>query len=323
MCEEKQTFQGPGTPSPKRATSRSYTIKGTQYHPQPHYELIQSGHASWYGGRDSTHGRPTASGERFNMHGLTAAHRTLPLPCVIQVTNLENGRTLKLKVNDRGPFPSDLGPISQHRILDVSARAAKILGFYKKGTARIQIRTLVHDSLSLPENRRFAKERPHLLAQKPAPKPQVERQAKNIMPSLSVADLIKKNSVSSPHHRSQRNIPQNQKPTGINDILKAHKMQEHTVSLASTQPSSPLKQGRLVLASNTQRGFFIEALSPQTKASAHLHKRLGLPKENIILTSQSKHLYIGPFSTLEKAEKTLEVLKNVMRCDRISILLKN
>ncbi len=80
------------------------------------------------------------------MHDLTAAHKTLPLPSMVKVQNLENGRCLVLKVNDRGPFV-------KKRIIDVSARAAHLLGFYHKGLARVRITALVPETLALPENR--------------------------------------------------------------------------------------------------------------------------------------------------------------------------
>src|SRR4030043_901909 len=87
---------------------------------------VQHGVASWYGGE--FHGRPTSSGEIYDMNQLTCAHNTLPLGTVVMVTNLENGRTLELKVNDRGPFVKE-------RILDVSYAAAQMLGMWEKGTA--------------------------------------------------------------------------------------------------------------------------------------------------------------------------------------------
>ena len=134
------------TPSPVRATSRPYVIKNCTYVPQKHFELVQTGIASFYGGKDGFHGAKTASGERFNMFELSAAHKTLPLPSMIMVENLENGKKLVLRVNDRGPF-------SSRRILDVSVAAAKRLGFYRKGCTKVRIYTLVGESLKMPENR--------------------------------------------------------------------------------------------------------------------------------------------------------------------------
>lgn len=140
------------TLSPKRATSRPYVINNQLYTPQHHYELTETGIASHYGGPDGCHGSLTATGERFNMFEMTAAHRTLPLPCVVLVENLENGKSLKVKVNDRGPF-------IDNRILDVSVEAAKHLGFYEKGLARVQITTLVDESVAMCANSLRKKER--------------------------------------------------------------------------------------------------------------------------------------------------------------------
>ena len=91
---------------------------------------VQYGVASWYGGE--FHGRPTSSGEVYDMFQLTCAHNSLPLGTVVMVTNLENGRSVELKVNDRGPFVKE-------RIIDVSYAAARILGIWGKGTANVKV----------------------------------------------------------------------------------------------------------------------------------------------------------------------------------------
>jgi rare lipoprotein A len=91
---------------------------------------VQYGVASWYGGE--FHGRPTSSGEIYDMYQLTCAHNTLPLGTIVMVTNLENGRSLELKVNDRGPFVKE-------RIIDVSYAAAQMLGMWGKGTAPVKV----------------------------------------------------------------------------------------------------------------------------------------------------------------------------------------
>ncbi len=95
--------------------------------------FTQTGTASWYG--RELHGRKTASGDVFDMNGMTAAHRTLPLPSYVRVTNLENGRTVILRINDRGPFVGD-------RIIDVSAAAATKLGFAARGVAKVKVETV-------------------------------------------------------------------------------------------------------------------------------------------------------------------------------------
>ncbi len=119
---------------------RPYAINGVWYRPAVDWSYVEEGVASWYG--TEFHGRRTANGERFDMHDLSAAHRTLPLPSIVQVTNLENGRSLRLRVNDRGPF-------ARSRIIDVSKSAAKALGFYDKGTARVRVRLVADESMRL------------------------------------------------------------------------------------------------------------------------------------------------------------------------------
>ncbi len=96
-------------------------------------EFRQSGRASWYG--KGFHGRRTANGERFNMHALTAAHRTLPLASYIRVTNQVSGKSVVVKINDRGPF-------IRGRVLDLSYAAAKMIGVARAGTARVKIQGL-------------------------------------------------------------------------------------------------------------------------------------------------------------------------------------
>lgn len=128
---------GPGLrmigPGPHYKIGQPYRINGKRYHPEfvTTYEAV--GVASWYG--ESFDGRPTANGETYDMHALTAAHPTLPLPSVVEVTNLDNGRSLVVRVNDRGPFAAD-------RLIDLSSAAAQVLGFQRQGLADVRIRYL-------------------------------------------------------------------------------------------------------------------------------------------------------------------------------------
>lgn len=130
-----------------RVKTAPYTVKGKTYYPMS-VEEAQTYHAkgtaSWYGYETSgsKRGRMTANGEAFDPEGLTAAHKYLPLPTHVRVTNLENGRSIILRVNDRGPFPSDRNPSSVERIIDVSEGAAKQLGFYHKGLAEVQVEVI-------------------------------------------------------------------------------------------------------------------------------------------------------------------------------------
>lgn len=108
-----------------------YTVLGSRYFPiQDARNYKVTGTASWYGTK--FHGKNTANGETFDLYGMTAAHKTLPLPSYVKVTNLENGRSVTLRVNDRGPFYSD-------RVIDLSFAAAKKLGYAEKGVARVSV----------------------------------------------------------------------------------------------------------------------------------------------------------------------------------------
>ena len=117
-----------------------YEIAGQWYYPAVDYEYSETGIASWYGPK--FHGKRTANGEIFDQNEISAAHRTLPLPSIVRVTNLENGRSLKVRVNDRGPF-------AHSRIIDMSRRAAQLLGFEKKGTAKVLVEVVEIDSRNI------------------------------------------------------------------------------------------------------------------------------------------------------------------------------
>ncbi len=124
-----------------------YVVKGRRYVPMSvrkaqRYE--EKGVASWYGEetRRQKGGHMTANGEAFNPMALTAAHKYLPLPINVRVTNLENGRSIVVRVNDRGPFPSVNNPNSGKRIIDLSYGAARRLGFHKKGLARVHVKVI-------------------------------------------------------------------------------------------------------------------------------------------------------------------------------------
>ncbi|MEJ2037912.1 MAG: septal ring lytic transglycosylase RlpA family protein [Desulfosarcinaceae bacterium] len=117
----------PGQPAP-------YRVNGQWYQPLPHArDFVQQGVASWYG-RDF-HGRKTSNGEIYNMHAMTAAHKTLPLGTYVRVRNLGNGKTVDVRINDRGPFV-------RGRIIDLSHAAASRIGMVGPGTAKVRIEAL-------------------------------------------------------------------------------------------------------------------------------------------------------------------------------------
>jgi rare lipoprotein A len=123
-----------GEPVPKGGgtyrVGKPYTVAGRVYVPEEDANYREEGLASWYG--DDFHGRLTANGEVFDMGALTAAHPTLPMPCYARVTNLGNGKSLIVRVNDRGPYHGN-------RLIDVSNKAAELLEFKGNGVARVRI----------------------------------------------------------------------------------------------------------------------------------------------------------------------------------------
>lgn len=167
-------------PSPKRSVAkgnphfkvgRPYTVKGKRYYPKEKYSHSEVGIASWYG--PGFHGRLTANGEVFDMNKISAAHKTLQLPCMVKVTNLRNNRVLIVRVNDRGPY-------HQNRVIDLSKRAAHELGILQRGTARVRVEVLPDQSRKLtrlarqgyfpeqPDRHHYRQEAAIKLARKPA-----------------------------------------------------------------------------------------------------------------------------------------------------------
>jgi rare lipoprotein A len=153
-----------------------YQINGVWYYPKVDYGYEEDGTASWYGpGFDQ---KLTANGEIYDMNQLSAAHKTLPLPSVVEVTNRQNGRSLQLRVNDRGPYVGD-------RVIDLSRRAAQLLGFEGAGTAPVHVRVLKEPSIEVAQAAmrgetgqvRLA-EAPRTTRPDPAPPPRIERVAR-------------------------------------------------------------------------------------------------------------------------------------------------
>lgn len=139
--EDKSTYRG------HYKVGKEYKINNVKYAPKKIRYYEKTGLASWYG--PGFHGRKTANGEIFNQRDITAAHRTLPLPCVARIINLENNKSVVVKVNDRGPFARN----SPHkRIIDISERAAEILGMKHKGIAKVKVRLMHNATQKLHRN---------------------------------------------------------------------------------------------------------------------------------------------------------------------------
>lgn len=131
------TRQEPDVSGPYKV-GKPYQVKGVWYYPQADYSYDETGIASWYG--PGFHEKATANGETYDENALTAAHKTLPMPSLVRVTNLENGRSIVVRVNDRGPFVNN-------RIIDMSRRGAQLLGFEQTGTAKVRVQVMKEESM--------------------------------------------------------------------------------------------------------------------------------------------------------------------------------
>jgi rare lipoprotein A len=119
-----------------------YKIDGVTYTPQEEFNHVETGVASWYG--PGFHGKSTANGERYDQSERTGAHRTLQMPSIVRVTNLDNGRSTVVRINDRGPF-------ARSRIIDLSRSAAEELDIVRNGTARVRLDQLYAESLAVKD----------------------------------------------------------------------------------------------------------------------------------------------------------------------------
>jgi rare lipoprotein A len=172
-----------GQPSYK--VGAAYQINGVWYHPRVDYDYDETGLASWYG--EAFDGQATANGEIYDLNQLSAAHKTLPLPSVVEVTNLRNGRSLRLRVNDRGPYVDG-------RIIDVSRRASQLLGFETSGTTPARVRILKDESIQVAQaamrgetGRVLLAEAPHSAPIEPRPAPRPTPVVAPAAPPLVVA----------------------------------------------------------------------------------------------------------------------------------------
>ena len=168
-----------GEPVPKGGgtyrVGKPYTVGGRVYVPEEDVNYREEGLASWYG--DDFHGRLTANGEVFDMESLTAAHPTLPMPCYARVTNLANGKSLIVRVNDRGPYHGN-------RLIDVSNKAAELLEFKGNGVARVRVEYVARAPLEGSDDRQLIAT---LRTGVPAPSPSLVRvaSARPFVPEIS------------------------------------------------------------------------------------------------------------------------------------------
>jgi len=178
-----------GQPVPKGGgtyrVGKPYVVGGRTYSPEENSRYTAEGTASWYG-RDF-HGRLTANGEIYDMDAISAAHPTLPIPSYARVTNLNNKRSIIVRINDRGPYHAN-------RLIDVSARTAKLLGFYDSGTAQVRVDYVGRAALEGSDDIKL-----EATLRRGAPAPGV--------PEVKVASASRRLSPQSFDETAQRNVP--------------------------------------------------------------------------------------------------------------------
>ena len=184
-----------GEPVPKGGgtyrVGKPYVVAGQTYTPGEDQGYASEGLASWYG--DDFHGRRTANGEVFDMESLSAAHPTLPMPSYVRVTNLHNRRSIILRVNDRGPY-------ARNRVIDVSRRAAHLLGFHGHGVTRVRVEYVGRAALEGSDDQRLAAT---LRDGEPAPIPSAVRvaSARSFVPQMGSSTPLVRGPVPMPQGR--------------------------------------------------------------------------------------------------------------------------
>lgn len=294
-------------------TKRPYTVMGEKYVPQDHYHYDEKGKASWYG--PGFHGRPGSCGSKYDMHAYTAAHKTLPIPSVVEVTNEENGKQVTLVVNDRGPFV-------ESRIIDLSKKAAHELGTYQKGVSNVRVRALPEESLALathlkkygrygidPSGRSWdviyreevaGKDQSHLLVQTAVQKEEHQDQSDAL--ELAVLEAMEH---SAPEQKSE---PVVQTISQVSRPVVASKAKVQSVSY-TPKPLSPVNQEEFeVLIEDLtvkNKGAKIKKIGkkPQTKEPVKISKKENSPQ------GQGRHfIQVGSFVNKDNAQKLLRSL---------------
>ena len=278
-----QTAKQISGPSTKEGSSykigKPYKIKGVWYYPRVNYEHNETGIASWYGKK--FHGRNTANGEIYNMNALTAAHRTLPIPSLVRVINLQNGRSLILRVNDRGPF-------AHNRVIDVSRRGAQLLGFQRQGTTRVRVEILANESRAIAA--RLTGGRQLAMGQTPikiAKLPKASVSAENLAPPPGGVRAA-------PAPRTVQKVKHN-KPT----MTSANGYNELKLGVVRIEAVKPTKLF-------VQAGAFSE-FNNANRVRARLHNIGNIRISPILVNGQDLYrVRMGPFQSTEQADRFLE-----------------
>ncbi|MDQ6993192.1 MAG: septal ring lytic transglycosylase RlpA family protein [Mariprofundus sp.] len=230
----------------------------------------QTGIASWYG--KDFHGKTTANGERYDMHTLSAAHKTLPLPTLVRVTNLDNGRVITVRVNDRGPFVKE-------RLIDLSYAAAKALDYDRKGTAHVRVQTLD-------------------IAAEHRPLPSETQQAEaSLTPDEMITPIA-----SPPPSPITETITSNIPKTAVTPVVSTPKQP----TIATNIIKKPLASGALFI----QLGAYSSRQNAQNQlAKLRPHYAKALITEHHISGQTFYRVRIGPYQEAAEVEQTIDALQ--------------
>ena len=309
------------TPGPR--TGAPYRIKGVLYvpHEQPGYDA--TGIASWYG--PGFHGRKTATGEIFDQNSLSAAHATLPIPANVRVTNLDNGRSLVVRVNDRGPFHDG-------RIIDLSARGAELLGYKAQGTAHVRVQYIgpiaqpdvlvaSSNSQTISNNNVVSAPRhaPVLAMMSPVPNPpdsqRVQQPASDTYAQRQLALIT---AISMPGQTIE-DVTQASDPVSVSAVMPDKTIEspdghdaplERAGEIASATASFLVSPAE---AAPTANGYFVQAgtFADAGNAQALLSKISPLGNAAIVPTLEGRKLYrvrVGPIDSRDEASGIMQDL---------------
>jgi len=276
-------FEPPAEPTYK--VGEPYQIQGTWYYPAEDYRYDETGIASWYGAQ--FHGRRTANGEAYDMNALTAAHRTLPMPSYVRVTNLENGRSLILKVNDRGPF-------ARGRIIDISRRGSQLLGFHDSGTARVRVQIMADQSRAIAarmQSRTQLAEAGTPITVDRLPKPDVKTEALAPPPGGASAPVV-------------RPAPTPQAVAAPPDDRKSTAKRNDNEVLSDKVTVTPVKKTSLFV----QAGAFTQ-FENANKVRAKLSPIGPVTVKSVLVNGKDFYrVRVGPLTSVSDADRMLELI---------------
>lgn len=278
---------GDDAPRSKYGNPASYEVFGETYHVLPTARgYSERGKASWYG--EEFHGKRTSSGEPYNMHAMTAAHRTLPLPSYVRVTNLQNRREIIVRVNDRGPFHDD-------RIIDLSFAAATELGILRNGTADVEVSAVDPVVAAAGAAPRSTSATPMAPAREPvaAPPPPASILAS---PTERASDVLAPDEIPVSAQRDRS-------PTDTHPIIKELPADE--TSLASMPASTPAPD-RTPPSGASVRGHYLQtgAFSDPKNADAMVDRlrKAGFETVGVYPTQGVLKVRLGPYSSAAALE---------------------